>query len=58
MSQVVIEDPIINSPFDQSAHHFKFDEEGITDEIAKGDQPVFRSHRQAEQEGKAPSIRH
>ena len=36
MSQVVIENPIINSPFDEPAHHFKFDEEGITDEIAEG----------------------
>jgi len=36
MSQVVIENPIINSPFDEPARHFKFDEEGITNEIADG----------------------
>ena len=36
MSQVVIENPIINSPFDEPARHFKFDDEGITDEIAEG----------------------
>ena len=32
MSQVVIENPIINSPFDEPARHFKFDDEGIADE--------------------------
>jgi type III restriction enzyme len=36
MSQVVIENPIINSPFDEPARHFKFDDEGITNEIADG----------------------
>jgi type III restriction enzyme len=36
MSQVVIENPIINSPFDEPARHFKFDDEGITNEIAEG----------------------
>ena len=33
MSQVVIENPIINTPFDEPAHHFRFSDEGITDEI-------------------------
>jgi type III restriction enzyme len=36
MNQVVIENPIINSPFDEPARHFKFDDEGITNEIADG----------------------
>jgi len=36
MSQVVIENPIINSPFDEPGRHFKFDDEGITNEIAEG----------------------
>jgi type III restriction enzyme len=36
MSQVVIENPIINSPFGEPARHFKFDDEGITNEIAEG----------------------
>ena len=35
MKQVVIENPILNSPFDMPNRHFKFDEFGITDEIAK-----------------------
>lgn len=33
MKQVVIENPILNSPFQQPKRHFKFTEEGITDEI-------------------------
>jgi len=36
MSQVVIENPIINSPFDEPVRHFLFNEEGITDEIMEG----------------------
>ncbi|MDD5558240.1 BPTD_3080 family restriction endonuclease [Candidatus Methylomirabilis sp.] len=33
MNQVVIENPIINSPFDEPTRHFRFSDEGITDEI-------------------------
>ncbi|MGI9066682.1 MAG: BPTD_3080 family restriction endonuclease [Pyrinomonadaceae bacterium] len=36
MSQVVIENPIINSPFDEPTRHFRFADEGITDEILDG----------------------
>jgi len=36
MSQVVIENPIINSPFDEPTRHFRFTDEGITDEIDEG----------------------
>jgi hypothetical protein len=36
MSQVVIENPIINSPFDEPTHHFRFADEGITDEVVEG----------------------
>ncbi len=36
MRQVVIENPIINSPFDEPTRHFRFTEEGITDEIVEG----------------------
>jgi type III restriction enzyme len=35
MTQVVIENPILNSPFEEPRRHFKFSEEGITDEIAE-----------------------
>ena len=33
MPQVVIENPILNSPFVEPACHFQFSDEGITDEI-------------------------
>jgi type III restriction enzyme len=36
MSQVVIENPIINSPFDEPTRHFRFSNEGITNEIENG----------------------
>ncbi len=36
MSQVVIENPIINSPFQEPTRHFRFTDEGITDEIVEG----------------------
>jgi type III restriction enzyme len=32
MKQVVIENPVINSPFEEPRRHFRFTEEGITDE--------------------------
>lgn len=33
MSQTVIENPVINSPFTEPGRHFRFTDEGITDEI-------------------------
>ena len=33
MSQVIIENPVINSPFSEPQRHFRFDERGITNEI-------------------------
>ncbi|MEW5765554.1 MAG: BPTD_3080 family restriction endonuclease [Acidobacteriota bacterium] len=33
MKQVVIENPVINSPFEEPTRHFKFSDEGITNEI-------------------------
>lgn len=33
MKQVVIENPVLNSPFSEPTRHFRFSEEGITDEI-------------------------
>ena len=35
MKQVVIENPILNSPFEEPTRHFKFSDEGITDEIVE-----------------------
>ena len=36
VKQVVIENPVINSPFDEPKRHFRFADEGITDEIVQG----------------------
>ncbi|MDO8671521.1 MAG: hypothetical protein Q7O66_08845, partial [Dehalococcoidia bacterium] len=35
MKQVVIENPILNSPFDEPQRHYQFDEEGITNQIVE-----------------------
>jgi type III restriction enzyme len=32
----VIDNPILNSPFSEPARHFRFDDDGITNEIADG----------------------
>ena len=34
--QVVIQNPVINSPFVEPKWHFRFDDDGITDDIANG----------------------
>lgn len=39
MKDVVIENPILNSPFELPRRHFKFDDDGITDEIAEKRRP-------------------
>jgi type III restriction enzyme len=36
MSQVVIENPVINSPYTEPNRHFRFNDEGITSDLAKG----------------------
>ena len=36
MAQVVIENPIINSPFNEPNRHFRFADEGITNEVVDG----------------------
>ncbi len=33
MQQVVIENPILNSPFTEPTRHFRFSNEGITNEV-------------------------
>jgi type III restriction enzyme len=35
MKQVVIENPVLNSPYEPPRRHFKFDDEGITNEIVE-----------------------
>jgi len=36
MAQAVIENPVINSPFHEPSRHYRFTDEGITDEIIDG----------------------
>jgi hypothetical protein len=36
MSQVTIDNPVINSPFEEPQRHFRFTDDGITDEIVPG----------------------
>ena len=33
MPQIVIENPVLNTPFDEPKRHFRFNEDGITDEV-------------------------
>ena len=33
MEQIVVENPVINSPFKEPERHFRFTEDGITNEI-------------------------
>ncbi|MEW6142291.1 MAG: BPTD_3080 family restriction endonuclease [Chloroflexota bacterium] len=35
MKQVVIENPVLNSPFDEPTRHYRFGDEGITNEIVE-----------------------
>jgi len=35
MRQVVIENPVLNSPYEEPKRHFRFDEEGITNEVVE-----------------------
>ncbi|MEX1164393.1 MAG: DEAD/DEAH box helicase family protein [Nitriliruptor sp.] len=35
MGDVVIDDPILNSPFEEPGRHFRFSDDGITDEIVE-----------------------
>jgi len=35
MAQVVIENPILNSPFEEPRRHFRFSDDGITNEVVE-----------------------
>jgi type III restriction enzyme len=39
LKPVVIENPILNSPFEQPRRHYRFDDDGITDQIVEGRRP-------------------
>jgi len=56
MRQVVIENPVINSPFDEPSRHFKFTDEGITNQIIESRRtsshfiPIARPKKKGKQE--------
>ena len=56
MEQVVIENPVINSPFEEPERHFRFTEDGITNEINEARRvssyfiPVPRSKKKSKQQ--------
>ena len=60
MADVVIENPVINSPYDEPTRHFRFGEEGITNEIVEGngDQSVFHADPAAPKKRSQLSFRH
>jgi type III restriction enzyme len=39
VKQVVIENPILNSPFAEPRRHYQFDEDGITDQVVEARRP-------------------
>ena len=55
MAQVVIENPILNSPFKEPARHFRFSDDGITNEIVEARRvssyfiPIAKPKRKGEQ---------
>ena len=56
MRQVIIENPVLNSPFDEPSRHFRFDEEGITNDIVEERRissyfiPIAQPHRRGRQQ--------
>ena len=60
MTQVVIENPIINSPFDEPTRHFRFTDEGITNEVVEGRRTssYFVPIARPKKKGQAASLRH
>lgn len=59
MPKVVIENPILNSPYDEPKRHFYFDEDAITDRIVdtRRVSSYFVPHPEAQEEGKATRTR-
>jgi len=55
MKQVVIENPILNTPYEEPTRHFEFSDEGITDRIAHSRRissyfiPIAKARKKADQ---------
>ena len=60
MADTVIENPILNSPFREPKRHFRFDDDGITNDDRRGasGQLLLRPDPAAEEEGQATRLRH
>jgi type III restriction enzyme len=58
MKQVVIENPVLNSPFEEPKRHFRFSDEGITNEIveARRVSSYFIPIAQPKKKGKAAQL--
>ena len=56
MPDEIIENPILNSPFEEPSRHFKFTDDGITNEIVEGRRlssyfvPIPRARKQGKQQ--------
>ena len=59
MPQAVIDNPILNSPFDEPTRHFRFDEQGITNDIVETRRisSYFTPIAQPKQKGKTGEAR-
>ena len=60
MKQVIIDNPIINSPFDEPARHFRFTDQGITNEVVSGRRTALISFPSPgpKKKGQATELRH
>jgi len=58
MAQVIIENPILNSPFEEPKQHFRFSDEGITNDIveARRVSSYFIPIAKPKKKGKAPQL--
>jgi len=52
---VVIENPILNSPFDEPTRHFTFGDEGITNEVVEQRRTSSSSSRSHSRTRRAPT---
>jgi type III restriction enzyme len=60
VGDLVIANPIINGPYDEPARHFRFDADGITDQVDDGRRPSsyfvpVPRPRRAEHSSRSPS---
>ncbi|GMU79397.1 MAG: hypothetical protein AMXMBFR46_21890 [Acidimicrobiia bacterium] len=60
----IIENPILNSPYDEPTRHFRFDDDGITDEVVDGRRrsshfvPIPPSRKKGGRQAELEFVRH